>query len=153
MHNESVLYLMDFVINVGLSLLEGNEDSIYDNLLKSLDAKFLRSILVEQNRKLSHLKRHNAECPTIEEINEQNLRVLMKDDQSNSSKETRQRLEYVFNLLALIKKLSHYQTKRRMKPTLLTQMTSSADDREGRRSDDSVKYNPEVVRNLCANYI
>lgn len=57
---------MDFVINVGLSLLEGNEDSIYDNLLKSLDAKFLRIIYVEQNKKLKDLKEHNAECPTIE---------------------------------------------------------------------------------------
>jgi hypothetical protein len=57
---------MDFVINVGLSLLEGNEDSIYDNILKSLDAKFLRIIYVEQNKKLKDLKEHNAECPTIE---------------------------------------------------------------------------------------
>lgn len=90
--NESVLYLMDFVINVGLSLLEGNEDTIYDNLLKSLDAKFLCKILTQQDSKLKELKARNAECPTIEEINEQTLRVLMKDDPSSSSKEIRQRL-------------------------------------------------------------
>jgi hypothetical protein len=47
---------MDFVINVGLSLLEGNEDSIYDNLLKSLNSKFLSLILVEQDKKLAKLK-------------------------------------------------------------------------------------------------
>jgi hypothetical protein len=56
---------MDFVINVGLSLLEGNEDSIYDNLLKSLDSKFLSLILVEQDKKLTKLKQDNAECPTL----------------------------------------------------------------------------------------
>jgi len=60
----------------------------------------------------------------------------MKEDQSNSSKEIRQRLEYVFNLLALVKKLSHYQTKRRIKHTLLKQMTTiSSEDKDPKGSD------------------
>lgn len=78
---------------------------------------------MKQNSKLIELKKHNAECPSLTEINEQTLRVLMKEDQGTSGKEIRQRLEYVFNLLGLIKKLSHYQTKKKVKPTLLAQIT------------------------------
>lgn len=43
---------MEFVISVGLSLLEGNDDEIYENMLKSLDVTFLTKILVAQNKKL-----------------------------------------------------------------------------------------------------
>lgn len=56
----------------------------------------------------------------------------------------------MFSLLALIKKLSHYQTKKKKKPTLLSEMTDKSPEA---RKEDYIRFNPDVVRNLCNNYI
>jgi hypothetical protein len=64
----------------------------------------------------------------------------------------------VFNLLALIKKLSHYQTKKKIKPTLLSEMTDKSlrNDRDSgaqRHSSEYVRYDADTVKTLTSEFI
>ena len=75
-----------------------------------MDERFLYKIFDYQRGVLRVLNQTNPECPLIHEFNDETLKILMIDENGNNNTLVRKRIYMVYNLFALIKKLSKYMS-------------------------------------------
>lgn len=103
-------YLYDFVINAGLSLLEGGSKEIYESLIATLKGDFIYEIFKYQELVLKILNTKNPQCPQIHDFKDETLKILLTTDSENA--DIRKRIHMVYNLFALVEKISKYMREK-----------------------------------------